>query len=143
MTYLELLAAISAAEKQNGISDLDHVSRDILQTIASANMMNVKMRMKDLAEIATFPTVQAHLAKLIEGGWVERMNDETDGRVALLRITPRAEQVLRNISDTLDNPPGYIRRDTCESCISKVRALAASEFERKYREFERDFKLTN
>ncbi len=143
MTYLELLAAISAAERQHGISDLDHISRDILQTIASANMMNVKMRMKDLAEIATFPTVQAHLAKLIEGGWVERMSDETDGRVALLRITPRAEEMLHNISNTLDNPQGYVRRDSCESCITKVRALAFSEFERKYRELERDFKQAN
>ena len=140
MTYLELLAAIAAAEKQHGLSDLDQVSREILQTIASANMMKVRMRMKDLAKVATFPTVHAHLAKLIESGWVERLDDETDGRVALLRITPRTEEMLRNISETLDSPPGHIRRESCESCISKVRALAFSEFERKYREFERDFK---
>ena len=140
MTYLELLAAISAAEKQHGISDLDHISRDILQTIASANMMNIRMRMKDLDEIATFPTVQAHLAKPIESGWVERLIDETDGRVARLRITPRTEEMLRNISETLDNPSGYVRRGSCESCITKVRALAMSEFERKYRAFERDIK---
>jgi DNA-binding MarR family transcriptional regulator len=140
MTYLELLAAIAAAEKQHGISDLDHVSREILTTIASANMLRVKIRIKDLAKVATFPTIHIHLAKLIETGWVERLDDESDGRVALLRITPRTEGILRRISETLDNHPEYIRREPCESCISKVRALAFSEFERKYREFEREFK---
>ena len=140
MTYLELLAAIAAAESQHGISELDDISREILTTIASANMIGVKMRMKDLAKVATFPTVHAHLAKLIETGWVEREDDESDGRVALLRITPRTKEILRNISETLDSHPEYTRQMPCETCISKVRALAFSEFERKYRVFERDFK---
>lgn len=140
MTYLELLAAIAAAESQHGISELDDISREILTTIASANMIGVKMRMKDLAKVATFPTVHAHLAKLIETGWVEREDDESDGRVALLRITPRTKEILGKISETLDNHPEYTRQMPCETCISKVRALAFSEFERKYREFERDFK---
>ncbi len=140
MTYLELLAAIATAETQHGISELDDISREILTTIASANMIGVKMRMKDLAKVATFPTVHAHLAKLIETGWVEREDDGSDGRVALLRITPRTKEILRKISETLDSHPEYTRQMPCETCISKVRALAFSEFERKYREFERDFK---
>jgi DNA-binding MarR family transcriptional regulator len=140
MTYLELLAAVAAAEQKHGISELDHVSREILTSIASANMIGVKVRIKDLAKVATFPTVHTHLAKLIETGWVERQDDQSDGRVALLRITPRTEETLRKISETLDNHPEYIRRQPCDTCISKVRALAFAEFERKYREFEREFK---
>lgn len=140
MTYLELIAAIAAAEKEHGINQLDPVSREILQAVASANMMNVRMRMKDLGKVATFPTIQTHLKTLIDDGWIAREEDATDKRVALLRITPKAQEMLQKISDTLDSPPGHIRRESCESCISRIRALAFSEFERKYREFEKEFK---
>lgn len=140
MTYLELIAAIAAAEKEQGIDKLDSVSREIIQTVASANMMNVRMRMKDLSKVATFPTIHTHLKMLIDDGWITREEDATDKRVALLRITPRTQETLQKISDTLDSPPGHIRRGSCESCISKIRSLAFSEFERKYREFEKEFK---
>lgn len=140
MTYLELIAAIAAAEKQHGISELDPVSREILQVVASANMMNVRMRMKDLGKVATFPTIQTHLKSLMDDGWIAREDDATDKRVALLRITPKTREMLERISDTLDSPPGHARRESCENCISKIRALAFAEFERKYREFEQEFK---
>lgn len=139
MTYLELIAAIAAAEKEHGIDRLDPISREILQVVASANMMNVRMRMKDLDKVATFPTIQAHLKTLIDDGWIIREEDAADKRVALLRITPKAQDMLQKVSDTLDGPPVHVKRGSCESCISKIRALAFAEFERKYREFERDF----
>jgi len=139
MTYLELIAAIAAAEKEHGINELDPVSREILQVVASANMMNVRMRMKDLSKVATFPTVQAHLKILIEDDWIAREDDVTDKRVALLRITPKAEEMLKKISATLDNPSS---RESCQSCISRIRALAFAEFERKYHEFEKEFNPT-
>lgn len=142
MTYLELIAAIAAAEKEHGINQLDPVSREILQVVASANMMNVRMRMKDLSKVATFPTVQAHLKILIEGGWIAREDDVTDKRVALLRITPKAEEILQKISATLDSPSGHPSRESCQACISRIRSLAFAEFERKYHEFEKDFNPT-
>lgn len=139
MSYLELIAAIAAAEREQGIDELDAVSRHILQSIATANQAGVRMRMKDLSTLATFPTLHAHVQKLVDTGWIERTADETDHRAILLRVTPMATEVFRRLSDMLDGPPVRIGHESCPACVSRIRSLAFSEFDRKYREFASQF----
>ena len=140
MTYLELITAIADAERECGISDLDPISREILKIVASSSMSNTKVRMKDLIKVGTFPTLQSHVTTLVEAGWIERHDDEGDKRVTLLRITPKSLSAFQRISDKLHEPPGITKRDQCTSCLPQIREKAFAAYERKFREFEVEFK---
>ena len=101
MFYLKLTRAIESAESDHGISTFDPISKEILKRVASADEMTRKLMMKDLSDLGSFPTIQAHLSKLIELGWIERRNDEKDKRAVLLVVAPRARQALQAISKGL------------------------------------------
>jgi DNA-binding MarR family transcriptional regulator len=136
MTYLELIATIASAEKQHGIHELDVLSRQILQTIASANMAGDRVHMKDISWIATFPTLHSHVQRLIDTGWLDKTADESDRRATLLHITPRAMDVFRKLTEALDSPAAYVKRDSCPACIAKIRAQALAEHDRQPPEFD-------
>lgn len=105
MKYVKLKAAIAAAEREHGIHGLDFVSREILHTIASANLMDVKIRASDVTKDAIFgtpPTVYSRLNKLVEGGWIIKKEDEDDRRAALLEITPMARAKFKKMSKALE-----------------------------------------
>ena len=136
MTYLELIATIASAEREHGINELDVVSRQILQTIACANAAGHRMHMKDLSPIATFPTLHSHVQRLIDTGWLEKTADETDRRATLLHISPKATDVFRKLTEALDSPAAYVKRDSCPSCVAKIRAQAFAEFDRQQRAFD-------
>ena len=101
MFYLKLTRAIESAESDHGIWTFDPISKEILKRVASADEMTRKLMMKDLSDLGSFPTIQAHLSKLIELGWIERRNDEKDKRAVLLVVAPRARQALQAISKGL------------------------------------------
>jgi DNA-binding MarR family transcriptional regulator len=101
MFYLKLSKAIENAESDHGISKFDPISKEILKRVASADEMTRKLMMKDLSDLGSFPTVQSHLNKLIDLGWIERRDDETDKRAVLLVVAPRARQALHEISKGL------------------------------------------
>lgn len=105
MKYVKLKTAIAAAEKEHGIHSLDFVSREILHTIASANLMDVRCRVSDVVKEEIFgtpPTVYARLNKLVEGGWIVKKEDEEDRRAALLEITPMARAKFKKMSKALE-----------------------------------------
>jgi hypothetical protein len=135
MTYLDLIATIASAEREHGIHEIDVVSRQILQTIAVANIAGDRMHMKDLSAIATFPTLHSHVQRLIDTGWLDKTADETDRRATLLHITPKAMDVFRKLTEALDSPAAYVRRDSCPACVAKIRAQAFAEYDRQQREF--------
>ena len=105
MRYVELKAAIKAAEKAHGVHELDFVSREILHTIASANLMGVKISVSNVTKAGHFgtpPTAFSRLDKLVKGGWIVKREDEDDKRVALLEITPMARTKFKKMSKALE-----------------------------------------
>lgn len=109
MKYTRLRQAIAEAEKQHGLHELDHVMRELLHDIAQACMNNEKLRVTHLAKDSahgTFPTLNARLKKLVEGGWIERKDDEHDKRSVILEVTPKTIDAFNMISTALDNQGG-------------------------------------
>lgn len=105
MKYVKLKAAIKAAEKAHGVHELDFVSREILHTIASANLMGVKISVSNVTKAGHFgtpPTAFSRLDKLVKGGWIVKREDEDDKRVALLEITPMARTIFKKMSKALE-----------------------------------------
>lgn len=101
MFYLKLTKAIENAELDHGISKFDSISKEILKRVASADETTGLLMMKDLSDLGSFPTIQAHLNKLIAQGWIERHGSEKDKRVVNLSIAPTARQSLNAISEGL------------------------------------------
>lgn len=105
MKYTRLRQAIAEAEKKHGLHELDHVMRELLHDIAQACMNNERLRVTHLARDAshgTFPTLNARLKKLVEGGWIERKEDQSDKRSILLEVTPKTIEAFNMISEALD-----------------------------------------
>ena len=48
MSYVNLIAAIAAAEKQHGLAGLDIISKEILQMIACASLTHEKIRVSEI-----------------------------------------------------------------------------------------------
>ncbi len=101
MFYLELISAIDSAELANGIAVMHSISKEIFTRVATAERTNRKLIMKDLYDIGTHPTIQLHVEKLTEQGWIERHSGEEDKRLVHLSVTPRARQALVTISEGL------------------------------------------
>ena len=104
MKYVTLKAAIAAAENRHGLHDIDPTTREMLLTIASANMAHTKIRVSDISNkriYGTLPTVLTRLQKLVEAGWIERKMDPKDGRVVLLHVTSKTKLIFDKISKTL------------------------------------------
>lgn len=102
--YIQLKEAMAKAEKQYGLYEVDPSAREMLQTIASANLSNTKIRVSDIKNeqvYGTLPTVLTRLRKLVEAGWIEKMADTEDGRVVLLELTSKAKSVFKKISKAL------------------------------------------
>jgi DNA-binding MarR family transcriptional regulator len=103
--YVELKAVIAAAEEKHGLDVLDLSSREILNHIANANLLKQKIMVSDIKNkerFGTHPTIINKLNKLAKGGWIERYKDETDKRVVLLRVTPKARTVFKRLSNALE-----------------------------------------
>jgi hypothetical protein len=101
MFYLKLSRAIENAELDHGISRFDSISKEILKRVASTDETTGLLIMKDLSDLGTFPTIQAHLNELIAQGWIERHGSEKDRRIVNLSIAPTARQSLNAISEGL------------------------------------------
>ena len=136
MSYVNLIAAISAAEKENGLGTLDAISKEILQMIACASLTQGKIRVSDITKQghSTFPTVNGRLHKLADDGWITRTEDQEDKRVVLLAITSKAEAVFKKIYESLEAHHLVIQRLNCEACAANIRAQAFSEYEHRLRD---------
>jgi len=104
MKYIQLKEAIAKAERAHGVHELDPSTREILQTIAAANLAETKIRVSDIKNenvYGTLPTVLSRLQKLVNAGFIERREDADDRRVVLLQITSKAKTVFKKISKAL------------------------------------------
>lgn len=135
MSYVNLISAIAAAEKQHGLAGLDIISKEILQMIACASLVHDKIRVSDIIRDghATFPTVISRVRKLAEDGWITRTEDPDDKRVILLGITPHTQAVFNRIYDSLEGHHTDIKRANCDACVSNIRAQALAEFQGRLR----------
>jgi len=133
MSYVNLIAAIAAAERQNGLDTLDTISKEILQMIASADLTHGKIKVSDVTRAghSTFPTVINRLRKLEDEGWISRSDDPEDKRAHLLHITPKTQAVFDRIYDGLSAQQALVQRSNCEACVAHVRAQAFAEFEKR------------
>ena len=61
MFYLKLSRAIETAELDHGISKFDSISKEILKRVASTDETTGLLKMKDLSDLGSFPTIQNHL----------------------------------------------------------------------------------
>ena len=105
MKYTRLRQAIAEAEKLHGLHELDHVMRDLLHDIAAACRNNERLRVTHLTKDSahgTFPTLNARLKKLVEGGWIERKDDDQDRRSVILAVTPKTIDAFTMISNALE-----------------------------------------
>ena len=106
MKYTTLRQAIVEAEKQHGLHELDFMMRELLHAITEAHVNNEPLRVSHLMrnpDHGTFPTVSAKLKKLVEGGWIERRDDEHDRRSVRLEATPKTLAAFDMISSALDS----------------------------------------
>jgi hypothetical protein len=106
MKYTTLRQAIVEAEKQHGLHELDFMMRELLHAITHAHVNNEPLRVSHLMrnpEHGTFPTISAKLKKLVEGGWIERRDDEQDRRSVRLEATPKTLAAFDMISSALDS----------------------------------------
>jgi DNA-binding MarR family transcriptional regulator len=133
MSYVNLIAALSAAEKEHGLHTLDALSKEILQMVGCADMLHQKIRVSDIIRDGhtTFPTVITHLRKLTEEGWLVKSEDPSDRRVILLHITPKTQNAFDSIYDSLAVRHADIKRNNCAACIVNVGAQAFTEFEQR------------
>lgn len=133
MSYINLIAAIAAAERENGLDSLDVISKEILQMIACADLTHGKIKVSDITREghATFPTVINRLRKLEEEGWISRVDDPGDKRAHLLHITPRTQAVFDRIYDSLGAHQELAQRTNCAACVANVRAQAFTDFEKR------------
>ena len=90
-SFVNLIAAIAAAEKVQGLHTLDRLSKDILQRVVRADTLQQKIRVSDIIRDgnSTFPTVINHQRNLGEEGWITQSEDPDNRRVILLHIKPQ------------------------------------------------------
>ena len=91
MKYTTLRQAIVEAEKQHGLHELDFMMRELLHAITEAH---VDLGFADFLEV---------LKKLVEGGWIERRDDEQDRHSVRLEATPKTLAAFDMISSALDS----------------------------------------
>jgi DNA-binding MarR family transcriptional regulator len=91
--YRWLENRVIAALAEAGYSDLTTAQIKLVQRIGPRGS-----RLTDLAEQSqvTKQTAGYLVDQLERAGWVERVADPTDGRARLVRLTERAEQVVRS-----------------------------------------------
>jgi len=103
MTYVKLSRAIEDAEENCGLSKFDPISREIFKRIIYAELNNRMLMIKELSDMASFPTIQSYLKPLIEADWIEKHDALNDKRVRLLSTSLKAQQTVQLMSEELNS----------------------------------------
>lgn len=103
MTYVKLSKAIEDAEKNCGLSRFDPISKEIFKRIIYAELNNRMLMIKELSDMASFPTIQSYLKPLIEAEWIEKHDALNDKRIRLLSTSPKAQQTVELMSAELNS----------------------------------------
>ena len=61
------------------------------------------LMIKELSDMASFPTIQSYLKPLIEADWIEKHDALNDKRVRLLSTSLKAQQTVQLMSEELNS----------------------------------------
>lgn len=88
-------------EREAGLDGLDARAKAVLLLIADGDFEGTALSVGDLTrrgEMGTAPTVYSALNDLETEGWIERRQDEADGRTKRLRLTENGRKVFIRMS---------------------------------------------
>ena len=102
--FLRIKAILKAIENDEGLDDLDPISRDLLNYILQKNSEGQTLRVTDLTANLSFgspATVYGRLAKITDSGWIKTTTPADDGRVKIVVPTSKALGSLGRMSIAL------------------------------------------
>ena len=87
-----------------GAAQLDFLSREILYRIAEAHLADEPIIVGDIISNDIFgspATAHGRLKKLVKNEWIQLIDDKSDGRRKLLRLTDKSIRMYNKISMSL------------------------------------------
>lgn len=102
--FLRIKAILKAIESDEGLNDLDVVSRDLLNYVLQKHSESQVLRVTDLTANLSFgspATIYGRLAKLQDGGRIKTTTPVDDGRVKIVVPTSKALGSLGRMSIAL------------------------------------------
>jgi len=88
-------------EHEAGMDMLDLRARALLRLIGEEAAAGRAMNVTDVVRqsgLGTAPTIFASLSELQAAGWIERLQDEQDGRTRRLHLAPQAKKAFARMS---------------------------------------------
>lgn len=92
-------AATRKAEVATGLDELGQRARVLLDIIGENDDDPLRVSVLiDLAQLGTPPTMYKAITELERGGWIVRMDDRTDRRASLLRLSGKSKHAYAKIN---------------------------------------------
>ena len=101
--FLKVTDVINKIYVENGLGDLDLVSRSVLVHICgSAEEDGIRVTdVMDERSLGSRQTIHGRIHELVEKGWLTATTDRVDGRAKLLAPSPQTQKVIGKISASL------------------------------------------
>ena len=77
----------------------------LLRIIGEAETLDQPLRVHELIKQSgsgTAPTIYSSVAELAEGGWIDRLVDEKDGRATRLHLTAKSRRAFAEMSRQIE-----------------------------------------
>lgn len=97
----KIYGLLRALEHEAGFDELDLRARALLRLIGEESAAGRTLHVGEIVRtsgLGTAPTIYASLAELQAAGWIERLQDASDGRARLLQLAPRARKAFARMS---------------------------------------------
>ena len=85
--------------------------------------------MTDLRQFGSFPTIKNHVEVLVLGDWIERVEDDKDRRIVILRPMPKSLEIMKSITEELRKHPDLLNHDDANTVRHRTLAEVSSLFE--------------
>ena len=88
-----------------GMDEVSQRSVALLSLIGEAEALDQPMRITELIKQSgsgTAPTIYSSVAELAEGGWIDRLVDEKDGRATRLHLTAKSRRAFAEMSRQIE-----------------------------------------
>ena len=101
--FLKVTEVISRVGGENGLNDLDLVSRNVLIHIcAAAEEGGIRVTdVMDERSLGSRQTIHGRIHELMEKGWLTASADRGDGRAKLLQPSAQTQRVIGKLSAAL------------------------------------------
>lgn len=101
--FLKVTDVINKVGEENGLNELDLVSRNVLIHICGA-VDDGGIRVTDVMDERTLgsrQTIHGRIHELVEKGWLTASADRGDGRAKLLQPSQQAHKLISKLSASL------------------------------------------